>query len=371
MLIKELIKVKIQPIHLNINALKSKFFISVIRQSQNRTIIHETIFILILPQLVDNESEYFSETLAAESLSQYQSSSPLPTPPSVAQSQPPAPTTTSPLPPSTPSHHNTATRHQQQQNYVSSQNNQPKQQQPQQFSAQSQKYQATSAQQQLSNHHHNSNNYPAQNYAQQPQQSQLQQQQLQQLQQQQMQQQPQSYNNIRHSVLQSSVNPSGGGGGQGSLAAPINQQKYYDQYDNYARPAAQNMPAYNNSNIVNNNQNPVYNNKQLQPNYGHAYPPAQQNNVAYNGGGGYTNHYNQQMQYNSHEHGGGGGHTAGGGGGNGGGIGKISDYDPLTDGPRNIPNATRPSSTLIYSSDRGMGKLYSILSLCQKLIINA
>lgn len=41
-----------------------------------------------------------------------------------------------------------------------------------------------------------------------------------------------------------------------------------------------------------------------------------------------------------------------------GGIGKISDYDPLTDGPRNIPNTTRSSSTLIYSSDRGgMGKL--------------
>lgn len=40
-----------------------------------------------------------------------------------------------------------------------------------------------------------------------------------------------------------------------------------------------------------------------------------------------------------------------------GGIGKISDYDPITDGPRNIPNTTRPSSTLIYSSDRGgMGK---------------
>lgn len=45
-----------------------------------------------------------------------------------------------------------------------------------------------------------------------------------------------------------------------------------------------------------------------------------------------------------------------GGGGGGGGIGKISDYDPITDGPRNIPNTTRPSSTLIYSSDRGMGK---------------
>ncbi|XP_028895696.1 LIM and SH3 domain protein Lasp isoform X3 [Zeugodacus cucurbitae] len=32
-------------------------------------------------------------------------------------------------------------------------------------------------------------------------------------------------------------------------------------------------------------------------------------------------------------------------------IGKIADYDPLTDGPRPMPNTGRPSTTLIYSSD--------------------
>ncbi|XP_026473238.1 LIM and SH3 domain protein F42H10.3-like [Ctenocephalides felis] len=34
-------------------------------------------------------------------------------------------------------------------------------------------------------------------------------------------------------------------------------------------------------------------------------------------------------------------------------IGKIADYDPVTDGPRNTPYTSRQSSTLIYSSDRG------------------
>lgn len=34
-------------------------------------------------------------------------------------------------------------------------------------------------------------------------------------------------------------------------------------------------------------------------------------------------------------------------------IGKIADYDPLTDGPRkNLPNVSRPSSTLVYSSGK-------------------
>ncbi|XP_037880642.1 LIM and SH3 domain protein Lasp isoform X2 [Glossina fuscipes] len=32
-------------------------------------------------------------------------------------------------------------------------------------------------------------------------------------------------------------------------------------------------------------------------------------------------------------------------------IGKIADYDPLTDGPRPLPNTARQSTTLIYSSD--------------------
>lgn len=42
------------------------------------------------------------------------------------------------------------------------------------------------------------------------------------------------------------------------------------------------------------------------------------------------------------------------------GIGKIADYDPLTDGPRSIPSTPRQSATLIYSSDRGAGKFFNV-----------
>jgi len=37
--------------------------------------------------------------------------------------------------------------------------------------------------------------------------------------------------------------------------------------------------------------------------------------------------------------------------GRGSNIGKIADYDPLTDGPRVVPNAGRSSTTLVYSSE--------------------
>ncbi|KAJ9595083.1 hypothetical protein L9F63_013609, partial [Diploptera punctata] len=33
--------------------------------------------------------------------------------------------------------------------------------------------------------------------------------------------------------------------------------------------------------------------------------------------------------------------------------GKIADYDPLVEGPRNSPYSARQSATLIYTSDRG------------------
>lgn len=200
------------------------------------------------------------------------------------------------------------------------------------------------------------------------------------------------YNNIRNSVVQGSVNPSGGGANgpmnskaSQQLAAQQLQQLYYDQYENYARPTAQNTSIYNNNNInnsVNNNSN--HNNNAAMA-YNNAHHPGQQyssggvvvannhhahNTHAYQNSGNnapvavaanYSNQYNNHMYSND-------GHSAalnansslGGGGGGvggvGGGIGKISDYDPLTDGPRNVPNTTRPSSTLIFSSDRGMGK---------------
>lgn len=209
------------------------------------------------------------------------------------------------------------------------------------------------------------------------------------------------YNNIRNSVVQSSVNPSGGGGANAlqvnskasqQLAAQQLQQLYYDQYENYARPTAQNTSIYNNNNInnsVNNNSN--HNNNAAMA-YNNAHHPGQQygnsgggggggivtgnnhhghNTIAYNNSGNnvsaasvavaanYNNQYNNHM-YNSdgnsailHTN---SSHASSGSGSGGGNIGKISDYDPLTDGPRNVPNTTRPSSTLIFSSDHGMGK---------------
>ena len=35
--------------------------------------------------------------------------------------------------------------------------------------------------------------------------------------------------------------------------------------------------------------------------------------------------------------------------------GKIADYDPLVEGPRNSPYSARQSATVIYTSDRGAG----------------
>ncbi|XP_055686854.1 LIM and SH3 domain protein Lasp isoform X2 [Lutzomyia longipalpis] len=141
--------------------------------------------------------------------------------------------------------------------------------------------------------------------------------------------------NARTNVVHSSSHPSGG-----LILAQQQQQqisqKYYDQYENYARPAS----------YSNNNQNAGggYTTQHV-GGYGNSYhqqaPPQQQHTPGYTQNA-YTqnNHYAPQMgAYNS----------TGGGGGN---IGKIADYDPLTDGPRNVPNTQRPTSTLIYSSDR-------------------
>jgi hypothetical protein len=38
--------------------------------------------------------------------------------------------------------------------------------------------------------------------------------------------------------------------------------------------------------------------------------------------------------------------------------GKIADYDPLVEAPRNSPYSARQSATVIYTSDRGPGTDY-------------
>ncbi|XP_058980429.1 LIM and SH3 domain protein Lasp isoform X4 [Musca domestica] len=61
-----------------------------------------------------------------------------------------------------------------------------------------------------------------------------------------------------------------------------------------------------------------------------------------NGGGQPQTNHHQHL----HHH-----HNSNGGSAINGSIGKIADYDPLSDGPRPLPNTARSSTTLIYSSD--------------------
>jgi hypothetical protein len=132
---------------------------------------------------------------------------------------------------------------------------------------------------------------------------------------------------VRNNVVMNASIPAGGVSASSQIQQQL-QQKYYDQYENYARPANGNA---NGNGVNNNHQNGM-------------------SQSAYNGTKAYAAHpqmtasYNQQQMsypqhYNSHPQ-------------NGANVGKIADYDPLTDGPRNAPQTARTNQTLIYSSDR-------------------
>ncbi|KRK02067.1 LIM and SH3 domain protein Lasp isoform X1 [Drosophila yakuba] len=69
------------------------------------------------------------------------------------------------------------------------------------------------------------------------------------------------------------------------------------------------------------------------PNYAAVTPSENSINVKQHASNGHVPSLQQQ-------------HVAGGSN-----IGKIADYDPLTDGPRVVPNAGRSSTTLVYSSE--------------------
>ncbi|CRK92875.1 CLUMA_CG006327, isoform A [Clunio marinus] len=235
----------------------------------------------------NNESEYFSETLAAESLPHYQ---PVPSP----LKESPSPTATSPY------LSFDATNHA---------NNDGQQQQPHH-----QQMTSSSVQQHHSNMINNNPKYH----------------------------QPPNYNNgnmitngnvpVRNNVVMSASIPSGGVSASSQMQQQL-QQKYYDQYENYSRPSPS-----SNGNNGGVNGNSIHQN-------------GMNHNTSYNGTKGYSGHpqqltssySQQQMAYNNHFS----NHQNGGSG-----VGKIADYDPLTDGPRNIPQAARPNQTLIYSSDR-------------------
>lgn len=242
---------------------------------------HQPLFITITSD--NNESEYFSETLAAESLPHYQAT------PSPVKESP----TTSPYSSVDATNHvnNNGQHYQQhspaipaaQQNTMTNNNH---------------KYHQAPAYNN-NNTHTNGNGQP----------------QL-----------------VRNNVVMSASIPSGGISASSQMQQQL-QQKYYDQYENYARPAPSANGNGVNGNGINNNHHQngmsqsVYNGSKA-----YAGHPQQQMTASYNQQMAYNNHYNNHQ--------------------NGSGVGKIADYDPMTDGPRNIPQTARPNQTLIYSSDR-------------------
>lgn len=136
---------------------------------------------------------------------------------------------------------------------------------------------------------------------------------------------------VRSNVVSGASNPAGGVSASSQMQQQL-QQKYYDQYENYAKPsAAPNGNGVNGNGVNNNHQNGMsqsaYNGTKA--NAGHP----QQMTASYNQQMAYNNHYNNQQNGSA-------------------GVGKIADYDPLTDGPRNVPQTARTNQTLIYSSDR-------------------
>lgn len=147
---------------------------------------------------------------------------------------------------------------------------------------------------------------------------------------------------VRNNVVMGASIPSGGVSASSQMQQQL-QQKYYDQYENYAKP----MPS-GNGNGVNGNGNHHQNGM---------------SQSAYNGSKGYAGHpqqmttsYNQQMAYHNQYN------------QNGSGVGKIADYDPLTDGPRNVPQTARTNQTLIYSSDRAASELSDSITVKHSIV---
>jgi LIM and SH3 domain protein 1 len=140
---------------------------------------------------------------------------------------------------------------------------------------------------------------------------------------------------VRNNVVMSASIPSGGVSASSAMQQQL-QQKYYDQYENF-RANGNGTVANGNGNHQNGMSQSVYNGTK-------AYAPPQQMTTSYNQQQmAFNNHYNSQQQPQ-----------------NGSAVGKIADYDPLTDGPRNVPQTQRSNQTLIYSSEqRGAAREYS------------
>ena len=160
---------------------------------------------------------------------------------------------------------------------------------------------------------------------------------------------------VRHNVVQGASIPAGGVSASSQMQQAL-QQKYYDQYENYARPNGNGTTS--NGNLPQNGMSQsAYNGTKA---YG-SHPQQQQQQQM-------TSSYNQQMAYNNNYN----NHQNGSAN-----VGKIADYDPMTDGPRNVPQTARANQTLIYSSDqRATAREYSdshftrnFLTIMQKNLI--
>ncbi|XP_017043184.1 LIM and SH3 domain protein Lasp isoform X3 [Drosophila ficusphila] len=154
---------------------------------------------------------------------------------------------------------------------------------------------------------------------------------------QQQQQQQQSH----HSLLNN--NASNGGISHSSNHSNINNNGHGSQ--SQIRRSAANVAAYDGSGnnkqqvaaagpagVVPNHLQQLY----ASPNYAAVTPSENAINVKQHASNGHVPNQQQQQQQL----------VAGGSN-----IGKIADYDPLTDGPRVVPNAGRSSTTLVYSSE--------------------
>ncbi|XP_034136258.1 LIM and SH3 domain protein Lasp isoform X2 [Drosophila guanche] len=291
-----------------------------------------------------NESEYFSEQLAAEQFSQY------------------APTATSPIPSAVAA---TVQHHQQQLQQQQQQQQQHHYQQQQQLKHQQQQQQLQQQQQQpqqqqvnpynemrsaiLQNSHHPSGNAVEQVAQVHPQ-----------VQQQQQQHNPTTVTAVASGSHHSHLNNNPSNGGTVNSYHSVNSNNNGSQQMQMRRSVAS-ASVYdgssNNSDISQQQQQQ----QQLQqmrskhsgtavgggaaggsgsgsaiqqlyasPNYQSVTPSENALNVV---NGHVSNHQQKMMPVGSSN------------------IGKIADYDPLTDGPRGVPGSGRSTTTLVYSSD--------------------
>ncbi|XP_032309680.1 LIM and SH3 domain protein Lasp isoform X3 [Drosophila ananassae] len=131
--------------------------------------------------------------------------------------------------------------------------------------------------------------------------------------------------------MRSKHNVTGGPGSGTGIAAQNHLQQLY------ASPNYATVTPSENAIAAQNHLQQIY----ASPNYAAATPSENAMNVKAHSSNGHVPSQQQLM-------------AAGGGGGGGGAsnnIGKIADYDPLTDGPRAVPTAGRSSTTLVYSSE--------------------